>query len=182
MIPRNGLIRVALIYLLSVSVAGAAETLQDLSEIAWLAGHWKGVGDDGVMTGRADSIWTAPAEGVMSLTFRWHRPEENHVHFAFSVIEKTHRGTYLRGIHHGRDFRTFEDNHWTMQLADFEANRARFVCVSHCRADSVEFELKLNGGLVESWRKEKDEDPVFVIEYVKQHQKHKAFLDFLVSS
>jgi len=135
------------------------------ADIAWLAGHWHGIGDDGEMTGKADSFWTSPVEGVMSLTFRWHQGEKNHVHFAFSVIEEMPDEVLLRGIHHGRDFGTFEDVNWTMRLVEAGPDSATFVCVENCRAASVEFKRLQDGSLVESWRSVTDAEPGFVITY-----------------
>ena len=136
-----------------------------IADIAWLAGHWRGTGDDGETSGTADSIWTDPVEGVMSLTFRWHQGEQKHVHFAFSVIEETPGGVLLRGIHRGRDFETFEDANWTMRLAGASQDSATFVCVENCRAASVEFTRTPEGKLVESWRADVGAEPVFVITY-----------------
>ncbi len=135
------------------------------ADVAWLAGHWHGIGDDGESTGEADSIWTSPVEGVMSLTFRWHQGEKNHVHFAFSVIEETSNEVLLRGIHHGRNFETYEDVNWTMRLAAAGPDSASFVCVENCRAASVEFERSPDGSLTESWRSVEGADPEFVISY-----------------
>jgi dipeptidyl aminopeptidase/acylaminoacyl peptidase len=139
-----------------------------IADIAWLQGHWHGIGDDGETTGATDSIWTNEVEGVMSLTFRWHQPVKNHVHFAFSVVEQTHDGVFLRGIHHGRDFGTFEDANWTMRLADAGPDTARFDCIENCRAASVEFKRLPDGELVESWRAIADAKPVFVVTYQKR--------------
>jgi hypothetical protein len=87
-----------------LSTLQAAPTVSNLS---WLAGVWDGIGDDGTTKGDARTVWTEPVEGVMSWTFRWH--QDDHVHFAFSVVEDTGDEVLLRGIHHGRDFDTFED-------------------------------------------------------------------------
>jgi hypothetical protein len=70
------------------SLTVAADNLST-SDIAWLSGHWEGVGDDGKTKGKALSIWTPPVEGSMSWTFRWHQAEQGHVHFAFSLLEET---------------------------------------------------------------------------------------------
>ena len=89
--------------LLLVPVADADDDAANgrTSDMAWMAGDWAGTGDDGTTTGDAYSVWTEPVEGVMSWTFRWHQPDKDHVHFAFSVIEETAVGVLLRGVHHG---------------------------------------------------------------------------------
>jgi hypothetical protein len=145
--------------------ARADDVAVDISNVMWLAGTWTGVGDDGEMTGEAESTWTGPVEGVMSWTFRWHRAEGKHVHFAFSVVEESDDGVLLRGIHHGRNFDSFEDTNWTMRLVQADVSFARFVCVSNCRAASVEFTLLPNGSLKEAWRTNADAEPGFVINY-----------------
>ncbi len=149
----------------AISGADAAEPRPDISALAWLAGAWAGIGDDGSTTGDAYSVWTAPVENVMSWTFRWHQADEEHVHFAFSVIEATGDDVFLRGIHHGRNFEPFEDVNWTMRLAELDGARARFDCVKNCRAASVEFALSDDGGLKESWRSTAGAEPGFVISY-----------------
>jgi len=101
----------------------------------------------------------------MSWTFRWHQPDKEHVHFAFSVLEETAVGVLLRGVHHGRNFDPFEKVNWTMQLAEANASFAKFVCVMNCRAASVEFALSPDGRLEESWRTTADAEPGFVVTY-----------------
>jgi hypothetical protein len=74
-----------------LSTLQAAPTVSNLS---WLAGVWDGIGDDGTTKGDARTVWTEPVEGVMSWTFRWH--QDDHVHFAFSVVEDTGDEVLLR--------------------------------------------------------------------------------------
>jgi hypothetical protein len=159
-------IALASVFLMCAALADDGPEQWKITDIARLAGHWSGTGHDGETTGAAESIWTDPTEGVMSLTFRWHQDDQNHVHFAFSVIEETPAGVLLRGIHHGRDFGTFEDANWTMRLANAGPDSARFDCVEHCRAASVEFARSPDGELIESWRSVAGEEPVFVITYL----------------
>jgi hypothetical protein len=147
-----------------LSTLQAAPTVSNLS---WLAGVWDGIGDDGTTKGDARTVWTEPVEGVMSWTFRWH--QDDHVHFAFSVVEDTGDEVLLRGIHHGRDFDTFEDVNWTMRLAEAGPQLARFECVEHCRAASVEFSMSPDGQLEESWRTTTKADPGFVIRYRRRN-------------
>jgi len=149
----------------AVAITNASEPHTDISSLAWLAGAWDGIGDDGSTTGNAVSVWTSPAEDVMSWTFRWHQADKNHVHFAFSVIEASGDDILLRGIHHGRDFETFEDVNWTMRLAELHEGFARFDCVENCRAASVEFRLITEREMRESWRTTAGEAPGFVITY-----------------
>jgi len=136
-----------------------------VSDIAWMSGSRAGIGDDGQTTGNAYSIWTEPVEGVMSWTFRWHQAEEKHVHFTFSVLEETEVGVLLRGIHHGRNFDSFEIVNWTMQLSETSPSFAKFVCVMNCRAASVEIALLPDGKVLESWRSAANAEPGFVITY-----------------
>jgi hypothetical protein len=135
------------------------------SDIAWLAGHWEGIGDDGETQGRALSVWTPPAEGTMSWTFRWHQAGQGHVHFAFSVLEETDDGVVYRGIHHGTDFETFEDAPWTFLLVEADEAKATFVCTENCRAPGVEFALLPDGSLRETWQPANDNAPPFVVTY-----------------
>lgn len=150
-------------------LAGASgnemDSHSEIDDLAWLAGTWAGIGDDGTTTGDAYSVWTGPVEGVMSWTFRWHQADKGHVHFAFSVIEVTDDDILLRGIHHGRDFEPFEEVNWTMWLAATDTAFARFDCVENCRAASVEFARQDDGGLKESWRSTAGAAPEFVINY-----------------
>lgn len=138
-----------------------------LDDLQWLAGQWNGIGKAGSTKGQALSIFTKPRQGAMSWTFRWVQPEDNHIHFAFSVIEQTQDGVFYRGIHHGRDFETFEDHPWRFVLADLGPNWATFQCLEHCRAPGVRFELTPEDQLIETWGVNKPEEPPFVIKYQK---------------
>ncbi len=146
------------------SLTVAADNLST-SDIAWLSGHWEGVGDDGKTKGKALSIWTPPVEGSMSWTFRWHQAEQGHVHFAFSLLEETDDGVVYRGIHHGRNFETFEDAPWTFRLVEADETKAKFVCTANCRAPGVEFTLLPDGSLQESRQPANDDAAPFVVTY-----------------
>ena len=124
-----------------------------IDDIAWLAGSWKGVGpDDYSGKEQVIAIWTAPVEGVMSWTFRYHTPEDGHVHFAFTVIEAADGDVFSRGMHHGRDFETYEDRNWVFRLQSVTQSSAVFSCVSDCRGiKSLSFELKPDGTLLETY-------------------------------
>lgn len=132
------------------------------STIEWLAGSWQGTWDDDGTEGdgRVFSHWSAPVEGVFSWTFRYHQPHKGHVHFAFSVFEETQEGVVGRGIHHGRDFRTFEQNPWEFRLARASERMAEFVCTKHCRGAAVLLELDDDGRLRESWTSLGSDTPI----------------------
>lgn len=147
-----------------ISLPVVADNLST-SDIAWLAGYWEGIGDDGETQGKALSVWTPPAEGTMSWTFRWHQAGQGQVHFAFSVFEETDDGVVYRGIHHGRNFETFEDAPWTFRLVEANEARATFVCIANCRAPGVEFTLLSDGRLRETWQPANNETPPFVVTY-----------------
>ena len=61
--------------MLTAASSNAADSHSEIDDLAWLAGTWAGIGDDGTTTGDAYSVWTNPVEGVMSWTFRWHQTD-----------------------------------------------------------------------------------------------------------
>ena len=133
-----------------------------VDDLAWLAGVWRGQGDGG---GEALSTFSNPVDGSMSWVFRWNVPDDNHVHYAFTVYQDTDDGVTARGIHRGREFETFEKTHWTYALTSASVGEAVFSCVSKCRARSVTFHQLENGQLEESYTSLDGKERHFVVLY-----------------
>lgn len=111
-----------------------------VSDLSWMEGVWSGSGPTGFdLETRATSILTAPIEGVLSWTFGWHTPENNHVHYAFHVLQDTGGGTILRGIHFAPSFTHYEDVPWQFRLTSARERWARFECIT--ATSSSEFGL-----------------------------------------
>ncbi len=168
------MIRLTLCFCISMSAADtyANENLAwkaDAAEFAWLFGTWKGIGNANTPDqGDVFSVWSHPVEGVFSWTFRWHQPQKQHVHFAFSVFETTNNEILGKGIHHGRDFKTFEEHPWTLKLTDVGPDYIMFTCIAHCRGHAVNLRLLENGQLEESWTSLEGKAGAFVIRYNRQ--------------
>ena len=154
------------------SVVAYAEE-NDLTLLDWFQGEWAGVGregEDGEVAGNARlHVFLAP-EGVLATTFEWRNPADNHIHYAFTVFHETDEGVTGRGIHHGRDFETFEDHPWEFRAVSLSSGQAVFECVAHCRAKSVTYKLLENGSLEERWTPLKESDPVFIVHYKRSNQ------------
>ena len=139
-----GLVAGAIMVLLASPPALPREDdILSVNDLSWIVGTWEGFGPDDYSGAELTlSILTAPIEGVMSWSFRYHTPKDGHVHFAFTVIEDTEDGVIMRGIHYARDFRHYEDTHWIYRMTTVSATKARFECVESCRgAKSLTFEM-----------------------------------------
>ncbi len=150
----------------SIPAEAQKDATPGLDDLAWIAGTWEGLGpDDYGGTQRALAIWTAPLEGTMSWTFRWHTPENGHVHFAFTVLEETDDGVFSRGIHHGPDFEPYEDAHWVFRMTAAGETRVTFQCVENCRARSLILELDEDGLLFEKYQPLDEAKPLSIFKY-----------------
>ena len=167
MAPKTLFAAAALAALIASNLALAQEGGPlSVNDLSWIAGTWEGLGpDDYSGEEQALAIWTAPVEGVMSWTFRWHTPGNGHVHFAFTVLEDTDNGVLSRGIHHGRDFRPFEDARWMFRMTAASDTEVSFECIENCRVKSLAFELTEEGLLLEKYRPLDETQPLSVFRY-----------------
>ena len=167
----KAIIPIAVILGLLTPSAGQASDNQPLSinQLSWLAGTWEGDGPthfDG--SERSVVFWTEPLEGVMSWTFRYHTPENGHVHFAYHVIEETDEGVFLRGIHYGRNFENFEETHWTYKMTDASATKAHFICLKNCRgAKDMTLALTNENTFVQTYLLEDETKPPAIFKYAR---------------
>ena len=146
----RGLMAIAIAMPASMQGVLSAQVASD-----WLEGTWHYDGAEG----RGSSYFSAATLGSWSWTLRWEVPSDDHVHYAFSVVETSEEGTVLRGIHRGRDFRTFEDAPWELELIEEGANHFRFQCTSGCRAQGLVLERLDDGRLKEAWLPLEGRDP-----------------------
>ena len=160
----------AILGLCATSVSHATDNAApSITQLSWIAGTWEGDGPnhyDG--SERSIVFWTAPVEGVMSYTFRYHTPENGHVHFAYHVIEETEDGVFLRGIHYGRNFENFEETHWTYKMTDASATKSHFVCLENCRgAKDMTLELINENAFVQTYMLEDETKPPAIYTYAR---------------
>ena len=146
----------------------AAADENRLSVLDWFQGEWTGAGregEEGEVEGLAKLYVSLAPEGVLAATFQWRNPADNHIHYAFTVFQETDDGVTGRGIHHGRDFETFEDHPWEFKAVALTPTKAAFDCVVHCRAKGVVYKLLEDGSLEERWTPLKKDDPDFIVVY-----------------
>ena len=137
------------------SLGSVADDPPSIDELSWLAGEWLGEGregEDGAIQGVARQHWSPPLEGSMSYLFTWHDASSGHVHYAINVFQEADGGVSGKGIHYGRDFATFEDHPWSLELTTASETNAVFRCTEHCRSESVTFTLRNDGTMEERWR------------------------------
>ena len=151
----------------AVSSAGPGDI--SIESLHWLSGEWVGEGregDDGDVQGVARLYWSSPAEGSISNYFVWHSAAAKHVHYAITVFEETDDGLLGKGIHYGRNFENFEEHPWQLRATRTDPNVVEFVCVAHCRSDSVTFRLIDDGTLEERWQLQTSEQkPDWIVRY-----------------
>lgn len=146
--------------------------------MAWLAGAWEGVGPNNY-DGAEQTIafWTAPAEGVMSWTFRYRTPENGHVHFAFHVVENTEDGVFSRGIHYGHDFKNYEDIHWTYKMTSASDTEIRFACIANCRgAKTLSFLRDGDNAFLEQYELEDETKPTAIFKYKRADRRRPSHI------
>ena len=140
----------------------------DIKAMNWLAGEWVGTGsNDGSdkIEGYARVYWTPASSGSIASTFTWHAPEQNHIHYAFTVYQQTEGTISGKGIHHGRDFETFEDEAWHFRALELRDGLARFECIQHCRTKTVSYTLLADGRLEGRWDPIDEAAPDWVTTY-----------------
>ncbi len=122
-----------------------------LDDMAWVTGSWTGLGPNDFSGAlRIQAIWTPALEGVMSYTFSFHKPADNHVHYAFMVLQEVDGGVTLRGIHRAPDFTNYEDTHWTYRMRSASDTRVEFECISGC-TKTLSFEMNSDSEMVQQY-------------------------------
>jgi len=101
--------------LLTTGPANAEDN--SLSVLDWFQGEWISEGregDNGEVEGWARLYITPATEGALAATFQWNALADNHIHYAFTVLQEIENRVTGRGIHHGRDFEIFEEYPWVL--------------------------------------------------------------------
>ncbi len=157
--------------MLSKAAIAQTEEASALDALDWFTGEWVGEGRQGdqeKLEGYARLYVTPVTERSFSTTFHWNMPWSDHVHYAFMVFHQTDAGVTGKGIHHGPDFKTFEEHPWELELSAQSAYHIAFRCVAHCRAKGVAFRLLKDGSLEERWSPLKEDDSDFIVTYQRQ--------------
>lgn len=145
-----------------------ARSNHSIDDMQWLVGNWQGVGREGEQGepgGDTYIHWTAIHECAVASTFTFHNPGDAHVHYAFSVFRQNGDKVIGKGIHHGRDFETFEEQPWQWESDQVEEGLVRFRCVADCRANSVTYRLLPDGSLEARWDAVDDSAPDWIERY-----------------
>lgn len=153
--------------------AALANDGTDISQLAWLSGAWIGEGrggDDGKVEGVARVYWTPPLDGVISNFFTWNKPAEGHVHHAISVFHANDGAVLGKGIHYGRDFKTFEDKPWNLRLISATGASVEFQCFENCSASNLTYKLIGGGRLEERWSHADESIPDWIVVYRRDEQ------------
>ena len=146
MVGRIGSVSVAI--LLSSLLLGAApnrgeeraiEGSRSVSELAWLAGHWRGEGLGGI----CEEIWSAPMAGTMVGSFRLIKDGEVSF-YELMVLTPEEDGIVLKVKHFTPEFVGWEEKEDAVRfvLEDVEPNHARFKGLTMVR-DGRELEIKI---------------------------------------
>jgi hypothetical protein len=113
-----------LIYLFTVNFAGAAlaeTTHLQLSDLAFMTGHWVAPASDG-----AEEVWLAAKDGTKTGSFRWAIPNGPHV-LEYIIIQETEKGVVLRFKHMRPDYSSWEDKPNYYELTEAREGRAVFT-------------------------------------------------------
>ena len=94
----------------------------EVTDLAWLTGHWSGPG----LGGRAEEHWLAPTDGSMSAQFRLVR-EGVAVMYELLLIEQDDDGEiYYRFKHVGPGWTPWEETRLEYRLTELEGRKATF--------------------------------------------------------
>lgn len=88
-----------------------------LSDVAWLAGSWRG----NLHGGKIEEVWTPQQGGVMMGMFRMLNPKGQANLYEFQIIEETAEGVHLRIKHFNRALKGQEERE---KFVDFKLTQA----------------------------------------------------------
>jgi hypothetical protein len=112
------------ICLFTLNLAGAAlaeTTKPQLSDLAFMTGHWVAPASDG-----AEEVWLAAKGGTMTGSFRWVVPNGPHV-LEYIVVHETEQGVVLRFKHMRPDYSAWEKTPNYYELTETQKGRAVFT-------------------------------------------------------
>lgn len=114
----------------------------EVSDLAWLAGHWRGDG----LGGECEEIWSAPMAGTMMGSFRLTKDGEVQF-YELLVLKREGDNVVMKVKHFTRDFVGWEEKEdaVTFVLEEVGPNRAKFKGLTLERdGDELDIMLKLH--------------------------------------
>ena len=131
----------SLVLLLLFAAAGPAPAADPLAtphrvaDLAWLAGHWRGLGDEK----DSEEIWTEPKNGTMVGMYRESTIGKSM--FEFLILEDDAKGIVKRFRHYRKGFQEVEKEPLMLRASELTTKKVVFTPSEEGKLKSIIYEL-----------------------------------------